>query len=565
MDRAAASSVAVSVVVPVWNVAPYLRPCLDSVVNQSIGLEHIELIAVDDGSTDESGAILDEYARRYPHLAVVHQPNSGGPGRPRNVGLDRAIGTYVFFLDGDDYLGPEALDRLVSMAERNTSDIVLGRVVAVGGRRLQTASFRKGADRADLERVYLSGSVQKLFRRSLIERLGLRFREGSARLEDGAFMARIYPEAKTISVVADYDCYFLRRRPGSQARVTDPEHDLAEQIAILERDQMEPVARLRRPGIGRDILMVKHIERLTRFFDQRWRSLEPEVRRRAFDVAAAVLQRRSTRLIQRVLPAWASIRTHCIQHGLFGELEDIVSSPPGVVFGDPIVDGRHIYARYPHFRDGTGIPDRYFDITHRVVAVQGVRSAALVDGRVELVGDAYLALVGGRATIEVCRWPWGRCRRIEPRVVATPELRDSVVRYPSAGFAASIDVSRPSSRPPPGVYSIHLTVGTERVHRTAPVRLPRGVTDRWVDGRSRAATASASLYVTPARELRLRLASPGRPTMWLERAEFAYVRVSRFVINLAVRLLTASHPGRMLELAIEQLRPGLAGRLIDER
>ena len=108
----------VSVIVPVFNVEPYLRECLDSVLRQSLGFQRIELIAVDDGSTDGSGRILDEYASMR-GITVIHESRSGGAGRPRNVGLDIATGTYVFFLDADDYLGTEALERLVEVAERN--------------------------------------------------------------------------------------------------------------------------------------------------------------------------------------------------------------------------------------------------------------------------------------------------------------------------------------------------------------------------------------------------------------------------------------------------------------
>ena len=216
-------------------------------------LRRIELIAVDDGSTDGSGRILDEYAASRA-MTVIHDPRSGGAGRPRNLGLDLATGTYVFFLDADDYLGDEALERLVDMAERNRSDIVIGKMVPVGGRRLRTISFRKGSDRADLERVYLSGKFAEAIP-TLIDRTPWPAVPGGdlPRLEDGAFMARIYPEARRLSVVNDYDCYFIRRRPGSQSG-DKPKHDLAEDIARLETSQMAVVAQHRRPGPGRDIL-----------------------------------------------------------------------------------------------------------------------------------------------------------------------------------------------------------------------------------------------------------------------------------------------------------------------
>ena len=82
----------VSVIVPVWNAMPYLVTCLSSLLEQTIDRGRMEVVAVDDGSTDGSGEQLDLVAACWPTLQVVHQPASGGPSRPRNVALDRASG-----------------------------------------------------------------------------------------------------------------------------------------------------------------------------------------------------------------------------------------------------------------------------------------------------------------------------------------------------------------------------------------------------------------------------------------------------------------------------------------
>ena len=200
----------VSLVIPVYDPGPYLRPCLDSVVAQD--LAGLEVIVIDDGSTDGSGAIVDEYAGgRGWH--VVHQENSGWPGRPRNLGMAAATGEYVFFLDADDVLGPEALRRLADFADAHASDVVVPKMVGVGGREvpeeLYEATDPDVEDRASLFATLTPG---KLFRRSFLEAQGLRFPEGRVRLEDGQLVARAYLSASRVSVYADYDCYFLRRR-----------------------------------------------------------------------------------------------------------------------------------------------------------------------------------------------------------------------------------------------------------------------------------------------------------------------------------------------------------------
>ena len=97
-----------SVIVPVYNVKPYLSRCLDSILSQTFS--DFELIIVDDGSTDGSGQISDEYALKDSRIQVIHQEN-GGLSAARNTGLDRARGTYVYFADSDDYLKPELLEK----------------------------------------------------------------------------------------------------------------------------------------------------------------------------------------------------------------------------------------------------------------------------------------------------------------------------------------------------------------------------------------------------------------------------------------------------------------------
>ncbi len=118
----------VSVVVPIYNAGSYIDRCAPSLVNQSLGADAYEVVYVDDGSTDDSAERLDRLAEAHPHVRVFRQENSGWPGKPRNVGVDRAEGKYVQFVDQDDELSYEALERLYALAERNGSDIVLGKV-----------------------------------------------------------------------------------------------------------------------------------------------------------------------------------------------------------------------------------------------------------------------------------------------------------------------------------------------------------------------------------------------------------------------------------------------------
>ena len=112
-----------SIIVPVYNVEPYLRKCIDSLLNQDLTEDEYEIVLVDDGSTDRCGAICDEYASRHPHVVALHQPN-GGLSAARNSGIDEAKGNYVMFVDSDDYLDPNVLKALVDKVEADGLDVL---------------------------------------------------------------------------------------------------------------------------------------------------------------------------------------------------------------------------------------------------------------------------------------------------------------------------------------------------------------------------------------------------------------------------------------------------------
>ena len=111
----------ISVIIPVYNVEKYLAECIDSVLCQSTS--DYEIILVDDGATDSSGRMCDEYAQKDPRIRVLHQVN-GGLSAARNTGLKAARGEYVYFLDSDDYIEPCALDHLATTAKQEQADVV---------------------------------------------------------------------------------------------------------------------------------------------------------------------------------------------------------------------------------------------------------------------------------------------------------------------------------------------------------------------------------------------------------------------------------------------------------
>jgi glycosyltransferase involved in cell wall biosynthesis len=211
-----APSPALSVVVPVFNAGERIAPLLRSLAEQTMSPERFEVVFVDDGSTDGTGERLDAEAAATKHrIRVVHTPPSGWAGKPRNIGLAAARGTWVLFVDSDDWLGREALERLLAFGERCGADIVLGRMVG-HGRGVPREVFRATVEDATLTSAPLMDSLtcHKLYRLAFLREHGLRFPDEPRRLEDHVFVVRAYLLARRISVYADYPCYHHARHSG---------------------------------------------------------------------------------------------------------------------------------------------------------------------------------------------------------------------------------------------------------------------------------------------------------------------------------------------------------------
>jgi glycosyltransferase involved in cell wall biosynthesis len=205
--------VKISIVVAVYNPGRHLSAPVDSFLRQTMPRDDFEVIFVDDGSTDGSGARLDRLARRHRTFSVIHIPNSGWPGRPRNLGIDAARGRYVLFVDHDDWLENDALEYLWSVAEANDADVVAAREVGHGfgvPRRM----FRRTIPDAKLGRDDLLALLtpHKLFRRQLLVDHDIRFPEGPRRLEDHHFVIQAYFHARRITVTGDHPVYHWARR-----------------------------------------------------------------------------------------------------------------------------------------------------------------------------------------------------------------------------------------------------------------------------------------------------------------------------------------------------------------
>ncbi|MFJ8463304.1 glycosyltransferase family 2 protein [Streptomyces swartbergensis] len=285
--------VKVSVIVPVYNPGIYIEDCIASLQRQSLPPDEYEVIFVDDGSTDETPARLDALAAEDPRMKVIHQENSGWSGKPRNVGIEASRGEFVMFVDNDDYLGDEALERMYDYGVANGADVVVGKMVGKG-RGVPVELFRRNHPRATVENAPLIDSLtpHKMFRRAFLDRIGLRFPEGRRRLEDHVFIAEAYLRAENVSVLSDYVCYYhLRREDGSNAGFErfDP-------VGYFKnlREALDVVERYTEPGPVRDKLFRRwlRVEMVERLRARRLLKLPDDYRRELFaEIHEVVVER----------------------------------------------------------------------------------------------------------------------------------------------------------------------------------------------------------------------------------------------------------------------------------
>ena len=252
-----------SVVLPVYKVQGYLRQCLDSLLEQPF--TDFEVVAVDDCSPDHSGAILAEYAARDPRVRVVTPAHNVGLGRARNLGLDHAVGEYVWFVDSDDWLASSSLTAVADRLADTGCDVLIvgfdrvhpdGRAVTARAERV-LAEAPETFTVAQWPRVVnvLHVAWNKVVRRELLCRLGFRFEQGW--YEDVSFTFPVLAAAERISGLPRTCVHYRQRRTGAITRTVGDRHfeifDHWEHAYALV-DAYSPHAEALRPALFRRML-----------------------------------------------------------------------------------------------------------------------------------------------------------------------------------------------------------------------------------------------------------------------------------------------------------------------
>ena len=213
----------VSIVVPIYNVEPFLDRCITSIVNQTYA--DIEIILVDDGSPDNCPAMCDAWADKDSRIKVIHKKNEG-LGEARNTGVSIATGSYVFFIDSDDYLEHNAVERCISVAvDAGADSVIFGRNKAYpdGTIKEDSKNIRNGVYAGESIRARLIpsffdyslgfgvSSCSKMFSLNLIKRYDLSFEsERSVISEDAMFCMSYFSKTAKVAVIPDKLYYYFK-------------------------------------------------------------------------------------------------------------------------------------------------------------------------------------------------------------------------------------------------------------------------------------------------------------------------------------------------------------------
>lgn len=219
MDSFHNSNIKVSVIVPIYNVQEYLKECLDSLAKQT--LKEIEIIMVNDGSTDNSPIIASEYEKKYNNFHLINKPN-GGLGQARNFGIPHAKGEYIAFVDSDDYMPDNAYEKLYNLAVENDCDIATGNVLRFNSKKTYASKLhsqgefkrtkKKTTMRETPELIYDVTSWNKIYKHSFWIKNNLSFPEGIIYEDIPATIPAHYLSSST-AILSDI-IYYWRERDG---------------------------------------------------------------------------------------------------------------------------------------------------------------------------------------------------------------------------------------------------------------------------------------------------------------------------------------------------------------
>ncbi|MEC3877506.1 glycosyltransferase family 2 protein [Chryseobacterium salviniae] len=228
----------VSVIVPVYNVEKYLAKCLDSLIKQTH--QNIEILVVNDGSTDRSEEIIQDYVQKYPDKIKAFHKKNGGLSDARNFGIDNAAGEYIGFVDSDDYVNSQMFEEMVTLAEKHHAEMVICNIQKVNqqGKILQKLTqIPNMPEKIELENNFSVFSdisyfaCNKLFKRNLLNEK--RFKK-NIHFEDIQLIPQLLLDCTTIAQTQNYHYQYLERTNSISKTHTEKGLDILKAVEDVE-------------------------------------------------------------------------------------------------------------------------------------------------------------------------------------------------------------------------------------------------------------------------------------------------------------------------------------------
>src|SRR4051794_11477637 len=497
----------ISVVVPIYNVEPYLDECLDSIARQTY--RDLEVVMVDDGSKDSSPAIAERWASKDERFRLVTQPN-GGLGSARNTGIEHAGGELLAFVDSDDYLAPNAYQLLVEALDETGSAFATGNVLRLQSQGGRQATFLAEAFAKTRLKTHVSEprpliadrvAWNKLFRREFWDKQGRSFPEGVLN-EDIPVILPAHFAAGSVDVISE-PIYYWRARDSDELSITQRRLEpkaLRDRLAAMDQvvDWLDKHGKRKGEGWDYEGIVADDL----RFYVNPLPAADEQYRQLFLDKVNAFLDR-APKGIYDSLYAIDRLRWHLVRRRLMPELLEVLRFQREELRDRPPVeiDGRW-YGDYP-FRE-----DERLKIPRSIYLLEGelglrVEIDALEwDGeRLRVRGNAFIRGIGAPAPdtqdLKLVALRRGRLRRVRIRLSAV-KFETNVMRRPDAtasvpqrladlewsGFEASLDPRKLRGRGGwrPGLWELFVIARAGKVHRRRasrfhfnPLRPLRGV------------------------------------------------------------------------------------------
>jgi CDP-glycerol glycerophosphotransferase len=449
----------ISVVVPVYNVAAYLEECLESIARQTV--PDLEVVMVNDGSTDESPEIAKRFAAKDPRFRLVHQANAG-LGAARNTGVEHASGEFLVFADSDDLVPRHAYELMLGALDETESDFACGMVRRLTAAGTVKAGFMARAfDRTRLEThitrfPYLIAdrtAWNKLFRRSFWERHGFRFPHG-VYYEDTPVTLPAHYLARSVDVISQ-TVYLWRTREGGDFSITQrraetkPLRDRAAACESVSRFLEEQGLHVSKALYDRSVIG----HDLRYFLDVLPRGSE-EYRRLFMDLATDFMSRADSWVLDQPF-AIDRLKWELVRRRALPELLEVLRFEEEELAEVPPARGRRRwYGDYP-FRDDARLelPARAYRLVNELSPILRIEDVRWEDGQLRLDGYAYIGMVGapepGFQTVQIVarRRAWrNRTLAFETEPVFRPDVTATAAQQFAGldwcGFSATLNAER---------------------------------------------------------------------------------------------------------------------------